>query len=149
MHCVSEVGLYLVFVWPEESRPVATFSANKSRIQYTQPVNSQSVAVFIEEKSSEPKIYAQNFLDEELSMDDMDVLNRVVYNNPVGAVFRIESKTAVASISVYTLLGQEIFSKDYHRQLEFSIKSAAWNSGLYLVRLKFENGQEGAFKVLR
>lgn len=137
------------FVWPEESRPVATFSANKRRIQYTQPVNNQSVAVFIEEKSSEPKIYAQNFLDEELSIDDLAVLDGVVYNNPIGEVFRIESQTAVASISVYTLLGQEIFSKNYDQQLVFSIKSAAWNSGLYVVRLKFENGKEGTLKVLR
>ena len=137
------------FVWPEESRPVATFSANKSRIHYTSPVNNQSVAVFIEEKSAEPKIYAQNFLDEELSVDDLEAFHGVVYNNPIGGVFRIEGKISVASVSVYTMLGQEMFSEEYHQQLELEIKSEAWNSGLYLVRLKLENGQVVTFKVLR
>lgn len=137
------------FVWPEESRPVATFSANKSRIHYTAPVNNQSVAVFIEEKSTEPKIYAQNFLDEELTIDDITALQGVVFNNPVGEIFSIESKISIASVAVSTLLGQEIFSKDYNQQLKLNIKSAGWNPGLYLVRLKLVNGQEVAFKVLR
>ena len=137
------------FVWPEESRPVATFSANKSRIHFTQPVNNQSVAVFIEEKSAEPKIYAQNFLDEELAIDDFDALHGVVYNNPIGGNFRIESQISIASVSVYSLLGQEIFTENYQDQLALSIDSASWSSGLYLVRLTLENGQEVAFKVLR
>ncbi|MBL4663960.1 MAG: T9SS type A sorting domain-containing protein, partial [Flavobacteriaceae bacterium] len=135
---------------PEETRPLATYSANKSRIQFTQPVNNQTVAVFIEEKSTEPKIYAQNFLDEELSNDDLGRLNSVVYNNPIGGNLKIESQISIASVSVYTILGQEVFSDDYHHQLELlSIKSATWDSGLYLVRLKLENGQEVSFKVLK
>lgn len=137
------------FVWPEESRPVATFSANKSRIHFTQPINNQSVAVFIEEKSSEPKIYAQNFLDEELSIGDLEALNGVVYNNPIGGMLKIESQTSIASVSVYTILGQEIFSEDYLQQTALRITSSEWNSGLYLVQLKLENGQEIAFKVLK
>ena len=51
------------FVWPEEYQPVATFNASKGRIGMTQPVNGQSVTVFVEDKGDGEKIYAQNFID--------------------------------------------------------------------------------------
>ena len=101
------------------------------------------------EKTAEKKIYAQNFLDEELANDDLEALHGVVYNNPIGGIFRIESQISIASVSVYSLLGQEIFSANYKDQLALSIESTAWSSGLYLVQLKLENGQEVAFKVLK
>lgn len=52
------------FVWTEEVKPIATYEANKKETQLTKPVNGQSVAVFVEDKSSGLKIYAQNFVDE-------------------------------------------------------------------------------------
>lgn len=52
------------FAWPEETKPVATYAANKGRIHLTNTVNAQAVAVFIEDKSTGSKIYAQNFIDE-------------------------------------------------------------------------------------
>ncbi len=52
------------FVWPEEVKPMATYEANKKRTHLTKTVNGQSVAVFIEDKSTGLKIYAQNFIDE-------------------------------------------------------------------------------------
>ena len=51
------------FVWPEEVKPMATYEANKKRVQMTKPANGQAVAVFIEDKSSGLKIYAQNYID--------------------------------------------------------------------------------------
>jgi len=64
------------FVWPEEIKPIATYSANKSRIQFTKPVNDQSVSVFVEDKGSGDKIYAQNFLEE------VNQLNTPVLTSP-------------------------------------------------------------------
>ena len=137
------------FVWPEESRPVATFSANKSRIHYTAPVNNQSVAVFIEEKSVEPKIYAQNFLDEELGIYDFGIAPTLYFNNPVGNELKIKSDSAIGSVSVFSLLGQEIFSENYSNRLELAIDTVKWNSGLYLVTLRMEIGVERSFKILK
>lgn len=57
------------FVWPEETRPVATYPASKSRIQFTKPFNGQSVSVFIENKSFGDKIYAQNIIEEGNQLD--------------------------------------------------------------------------------
>jgi len=137
------------FVWPEESRPVATFSANKSRIQYTKPVNNQSVAVFIEEKSSAPKIYAQNFLDEELAIDDFGVQISISYNNPVGNELRIESNQTIEYVSIYSMLGQEIVSKNYSGKLKLSLETSNWANGFYLVRVMTTEGQLKNFKVLK
>ncbi len=52
------------FVWPDETKPMATYPANKKRTQLTKPAGGQSVAVFIEDKSDGLKIYAQNYIEE-------------------------------------------------------------------------------------
>ncbi len=137
------------FIWPEQSRPVATFSANKSRIHYTAPVNNQSVAVFIEEKVVNPKIYAQNFLDEELGIDDLQAANGVVYTNPVADELSILSAVAISDISVYTLFGQRIFSEAYSNTSQLAIAIENWATGIYIIRLSAENGTQMHFKVLK
>ena len=62
------------FYWPEESKPMATYSANKKRVQFNKPINGQSVAVFIEEKAFGEKIYAQNFMDEVIILDTPNLI---------------------------------------------------------------------------
>ena len=52
------------FAWEEETKPMATYSANKKRIHFNNVVNGQAVAVFIEDKTDGLKIYAQNFMNE-------------------------------------------------------------------------------------
>ncbi len=52
------------FAWPEETKALATYPANKKRTHFTQPVNGQAVAVFIEDKTAGLKIYAQNFSED-------------------------------------------------------------------------------------
>lgn len=51
------------FAWPEETKPIATFSASKGREQQTRPVNGQAVTVWIEDKNTGDRIYAQNLMD--------------------------------------------------------------------------------------
>lgn len=52
------------FVWAEETKPIATYEAFKSRITFTEQINGQSVAIFVEDRGEGPRIYAQNFLGE-------------------------------------------------------------------------------------
>ncbi len=137
------------FAWLEESRPVATFAASKSRIHYTKPVNNQSVAVFIEEKSVEPKIYAQNFIDEVLAVDEFGLNTSIFYNNPVSNELRIESNTEIASVSVYSMIGQKIFSENYNGQPQVKIQTSNWNNGIYLVTITAENGFKRTVKVVK
>lgn len=52
------------FVWAEETKPIATYAANKSNITLMEQVYGQSVALFVEDKGEGMRIYAQNFKDE-------------------------------------------------------------------------------------
>ena len=137
------------FVWPEESRPIATFAANKSRIQYTKPVNNQSVAVFIEEKSVEPKIYAQNFIDEVLGNDEFNIQTIISYNNPVDNQLKIESNLDVEHLEVYSILGQRIEAEYFTNQNEVIVDTSSWGTGIYLVTVGTNDGYKKSFKIVK
>jgi len=137
------------FVWLEESRPVATFSANKSRIHYTNPFNNQSVAAFIEDKGNGPKIYAQNFIDEVLSLEDFSMNAKIFFNNPVRNELKIESDTAIESVSIVTMLGQKLFSENYNNQKELIIETSTWNTGTYFITVYTEKGEVKTAKILK
>jgi hypothetical protein len=145
-------GVYLDdsgdFAWPEESRPLATFAANKSRIQFTRQINGQSVAVFIEEKSGFPKIYAQNLSDVILGMNELSNLS-VGYTNPVHHELRVESNIPVVNLSVYNVLGQYMYSYHIETLANFTIATQDWISGLYFVKLVDANGHLQTIKVLK
>lgn len=137
------------FVWPEQSRPVATFAANKSRIHYTKAVNNQSVAVFIEEKTAEPKIYAQNFLDEPLEVEDYDFETAVTYTNPVNHELKLSCREAILTVSVFGLLGQLVFTEAYNPANQVTITTANWSNGMYLIQVTTESGLKQNLKVLK
>jgi hypothetical protein len=137
------------FVWPEESRPVATFSANKSRIHYTKPVNNQSVAVFIEEKSVEPKIYAQNFIDELLGVDEYDESSTIFVNNPVSERLQIESELPLRSVQVFSLLGQQVVGENYLGSTKINIETESWMAGVYIVSIEAESGLIKEVRIIK
>ena len=49
------------FLWPEETQPMALFEASKSNTHLTRLVGNQTVGVWMEDKSSGPAVYAQNY----------------------------------------------------------------------------------------
>ena len=136
------------FVWPEESRPVATFMANKSRIHYTKPVNNQSVAIFIENKGGGARIYAQNFIDGVLASDEFDLASAVFYPNPVSNQLNIVSKETINSIQIFSLLGQELFSEDKVTEKQISIDTSTWAKGMYVVQINTSVGN-GVLKIIK
>ena len=137
------------FVWPEEDRPIATFSANKSRIQYTERVNNQSVAVFVEDKGPGQKIYAQNFLDEALDIDDHDSPIQISFVNPIPMQFEIVSNLMLESISVYSTIGQLIFSEDIHAEFNITLNTNPWQTGIYFMKVATVEGQNKVYKLIK
>lgn len=137
------------FYWPEESRPVATFAANKSRIQYTKPVNNQSVAVFIEEKSVEPKIYAQNFIDEVLSNGDYLDQSNISYTNPIKSALHINSNIGIMTVKVRTMLGRLLYEMNSNGEKSVMVSADSWKSGIYLISVGTTNGDTGSFKIIK
>jgi len=123
------------FAWPEETRPLATYSANKRRIQFTKPVNNQNVTVFIEDKGTGSKIYAQNFTEESLAIIDNEFESNLSFTNPVTTIMEVKSKNTISAISIYNVLGQTIFELKNNFSNEVSINTEIWNSGIYLMKV--------------
>ena len=123
------------FAWPEETRPLATYSANKRRIQFTKPANNQNVTVFIEDKGTGSKIYAQNFTEEILAINDHEFESNLSFINPVTTIWEVKSKDTIYAISIYNVLGQTIFELKNNSSNEVSINTEIWNSGIYLMKV--------------
>ena len=128
------------FAWPEETRPLAIYSANKRRIQFTKPANNQSVTVFIEDKGAGSKIYAQNFTEEILAINDHEFESNLSFINPVTTIWEVKSKDTIYAISIYNVLGQTIFELKNNSSNEVSINTENWNSGVYLMKLYSDVG---------
>ncbi|MEZ4778893.1 MAG: T9SS type A sorting domain-containing protein [Flavobacteriaceae bacterium] len=137
------------FVWPEESRPVATFSANKSRIHYTKPVNHQSVAVFIENKGGGERMYAQNFLDEELGVGDKETPLIIRYLNPVENQLLLEAEVLLKKLIVYSAKGEELMDKSEIYKHEITLNCSSWTSGVYFVKITAENDVSQTLRIIK
>ncbi|MCB0456109.1 MAG: T9SS type A sorting domain-containing protein [Flavobacteriaceae bacterium] len=137
------------FAWPEESRPVATFSASKSRIHYTKPVNHQSVAVFIENKGGGERMYAQNFLDEELSVGDKPTSIMIRYHNPVENLLFLEAEIPIKKMVVYSTKGEKLIDKSKIHKNEITINCASWTSGIYFVKIVAENDVTKTLRIIK
>ncbi len=128
------------FFWDEETWPLATYPANKSRIQFTNFIENQSVAVFIEDKGSGSKIYAQNFIEGILGTSVSELENILSFVNPVLENWNLKSKIMMESISIYNMLGQIILFNDKISSKEFFINTKSWEPGNYILNVKTEQG---------
>lgn len=137
------------FVWPEVDRPIATLSANKSRIQYTKRVSNQSVAVFIEDKGPGDKIYAQNFLDEMLGVADFDIGIQISFVNPIQNELKIESSQSLREVSISSVLGQLVYSETNQEATSVAIDSRQWNSGIYFMKVVTDSGHTKSYKLIK
>jgi len=128
------------FAWPEEMRPLATYSASKSRIHFTKPVNGQNVAVFIEDKGVGERIYAQNSTEEILSNSDLNDNNSIFFKNPVAENWNVKSDNTIKSVSIYNVLGQSIFELKNNDSNEITLNTQNWDSGIYIINIRTKLG---------
>ena len=128
------------FAWDEETRPLATYPANKSRVQFTRFLENQSVAVFIENKGSGTKIYAQNLNDGILGTSVADPESSLSFVNPVSENWNIKSNVIMQSISIYNMLGQIILFDDKISSKEVFVNTKSWMPGNYVLNIKTDQG---------
>ncbi|MFT6126538.1 MAG: hypothetical protein ACJAVA_001011, partial [Flavobacteriaceae bacterium] len=134
----------------EDILSAATFNANKSRIHYTKPVDSQGVVVFIENKGGGAKIYAHTIIAEILSIGDNEIdSNKISYTNPVTNLLSIISENELSSIRVVSILGQVIMEAKISAKTEIEIETSSWNSGMYFVTIETSEGDKGQIKVIK
>ncbi len=136
------------FVWPEEMKPLATYASNKGRIQFNRPVNGQAVTVFTENRGSGSKIYAQNFIEPTLSINDINVSLSVHYLNPIQNTLTLTSSEQIQTIRVYSVLGQ-LTTNHSANTTRVTIASQSWKSGTYFVKVSTIHGAEKVLKIIK
>ncbi|WP_192869968.1 T9SS type A sorting domain-containing protein [Psychroflexus sp. S27] len=136
------------FAWTEETISVAAFSANKRRVQYTIPVNNQSVAVFVEDKGDGSKVYAQNVMNETLDTKDFDQAV-FTYKNPVQNEITLNSTTNIKGVSIYNMLGKQVFNKSFPGNKTIKIDVQSWRNGIYIMKIKTENKISKSIKLIK
>ncbi len=136
------------FAWPEETRPVATFAAAKSRVNFTSEGNGQNVAVFVEDKGDGLRIYAQNVEDDTAGVTDFNEL-ALFFANPVKDEMALRSNSAIQNISVYNVLGQQIFSQGYQGDNEIYLSTNNWKAGIYFMNFSTEEGLVKGVKLIK
>lgn len=132
------------FLWAEESKPFASFSANKKRAQLLKPTDGQAVAVFIENKATDFKIYAQNFTDADLilgsnELNTADTLQ--VYPNPSNGLLSIKFDHPIQSdiqIAIYNSIGSLVFFADKlnvkEKNIQLDLRKLVFGSYFYQIK---------------
>ena len=136
------------FAWPEETRPVATFAAAKNRVNFTEEANMKNVAVFAEDKGSGLKIYAQNIEDETAGIEEFSNVS-IFFANPVKDEMILKSNSPIESISIYNVLGQQLFSAKYSGETEANINAQNWKSGIYFMNVSTNEIVNKGIKLIK
>ena len=68
-----------------------------------------------------------------------------VYPNPTTGVLTVQSKTAIVQIEIHNLLGQLVLSNSNKNTIDISSVS----QGFYFIKVKDENGDFGAQKIVK
>lgn len=139
------------FAWTEHQKPVATYNAEKGRIHFNAPVNNQLVTTFVENKGTGAKIYAQNFTDLGLGIEDFTTgSGKIYFNNPVKDLLKINSESPINNIKIFSPLGQCIESISVNDQSsEIIISTTKWQSGMNIMQIEMESGIVRNFRILK
>lgn len=138
------------FVWPEHQLPIANYSASKSRIGFTKPVNGQSVATFLEQKASDssPKMYAQNFIISSLGIHQPTPELTLQVVNPVKNQLQISANQAIHHVAVYTTYGVKI-ADVLPNSSSLWLDASTWQTGVYFLVCENASGQCSQMKLLK
>lgn len=152
---VSPITLNLVkldsngdFVYPSQYIPIATFNAYKSQVDFTEPINGESVTVFAEQKTTQPLIYAQK-TNSTLSTDTFSLNSFVLYPNPSKDSFWIEGLSTIKSVTVYNAIGQLVYTYNFNNVTKTSISTNNWMNGIYIIEIKSDNGLSKNYKLIK
>ncbi|MGB0451806.1 MAG: hypothetical protein ACPGGF_06775 [Flavobacteriaceae bacterium] len=136
-------------VWPEGLRDVATFQANKSRIQLTEAVNNQSVSVFVEQKSGSPKIYAQNIVDGQvMGFSEHGTPISLTFISPFCQRLQVQSSDSEIEFEIFDVRGGLMLPRSSIEALE-SLSFETWPVGLYVLRATNSSGADRLYRLIK
>lgn len=153
---VSNTTLHLValdgegdFLWPEETQPMGLYEASKNRTHLTAPVGGQTVAVWLEDKSVGPAVYAQpyQFATNPAGMiAPAEVEGLTVYPNPAAQVLHWRwpaGQRAGIRMTVIDAMGRLVdvpWSEGSGETEGGTLEVASWSEGLYQLQFVSPDG---------
>lgn len=136
------------FYWEEETRPMATYRAPKTRVNFLRPANNQSVVVFVENKGYSNWVYAQNLIHGTAGIEEV-TLAPIFISNPIKEEMIIQSDAIIQEVSVFNIIGQQILKSSFLGENTININTNHWTSGMYIVQIQTENRTKQSFKVIK
>ena len=131
-------------VWNTIEIPLSQFNSLNSLAHFSQLI-----------LSGEPVGTGVVFIDNVLFFDESHtglentaLEELLIYPNPFDDVVQIKGKELISSIEIYNTLGQQLMALACS-QNELSIPTTKLTSGIYLVKIKTQNGQSQQFKILK
>ena len=73
-------------------------------------------------------------------INENETINVAMYPNPTRDVVTILANDPLLTVSIYNILGQQIVKKDLNRTSQYTLHTSDLTSGVYVVRIKTENG---------
>jgi hypothetical protein len=73
-----------------------------------------------------------------LAVTDLDMKSLVVYPNPVRDILNVSFDTAISSVAIYNMLGQQVMARMFN-STEATIDVSGLGSGTYFVKVQAEN----------
>lgn len=138
-------------VWPEGLRDVATFQANKGRINHTRMVDDQSVVTFVEQKSTSTQVFAQNILSGEvvLSQNTVDTSIDMIFTNPFDGQLNYQQLSAKGvNAEVFEASGRCIVGPINIEALH-TYDTSLWPQGLYFLNVTDQNNHQKVFRLVK
>ncbi|WP_430467010.1 T9SS type A sorting domain-containing protein [Winogradskyella ouciana] len=79
-----------------------------------------------------------------LGIDDFEESSSLrLFPNPSSTILNVEFKSVVAegTLQVYDILGKQVYAQSISSNIEAQIDVSEWETGLYLIKVSSENGQ--------
>jgi hypothetical protein len=80
-------------------------------------------------------------------IEDLEAKGFSAYPNPVTNVLNLNAREAISSVSIYNVLGQEVYSAKVNA-LNTTVDTSSFTSGAYFVKVNVA-GTEGIVKILK
>lgn len=81
------------------------------------------------------------------SVNDIEKYNFSYYPNPVTDILNFSSQDIIENVSVFNIIGQKVFNESSIKSNQIDLSKL--NSGHYLVKVQFNNGQTETVKIVK
>jgi len=121
--------------------------ANTVRIEAFDIDEDRDMDLFIVNRTEQDNVFWINQTDPPLAIHDTETIKLILYPNPAGNLLHVQAKTAIENVSIYNILGQQIYFKHIDAS-NFEVDISNLTSGEYIVKI-LANGQLVAKKILK